>query len=45
MESELLLRTIRLIRKAIPIAPSQCCTDQESVASDAAAARCIELLG
>jgi hypothetical protein len=44
MARELLHRTIRLIRKAIPNAPSQCSTGQESVASDAAAACCIELL-
>jgi hypothetical protein len=45
MERELLHRTIRLIRKAIPNAPSHCCTGQALVASDAAAVCCIELLG
>jgi hypothetical protein len=44
VRSECLAELIRFIRKAIPNAPSQGCTGQESVASDAAAACCIELL-
>jgi hypothetical protein len=45
VRSECLAELIRFIRKAIPNTPSQCCAGQESVASDAAAACCIELLG
>jgi hypothetical protein len=44
VRSECFAELISFIRKAIPNAPSQCCTGQESVASDAAAACCIELL-
>jgi hypothetical protein len=44
VRSESLAELIRLFRKAIPNAPSQCCTGQES-SSDAAAACCIESLG
>jgi hypothetical protein len=35
VRSECLAELVRLIRKAIPNAPSQCRTGQESVASDA----------
>jgi folylpolyglutamate synthase/dihydropteroate synthase len=42
---ECLAELIRFIRRAIPNAPSQCCTGQESAASYAAAACCIDLLG
>jgi hypothetical protein len=44
VHSECHSELIRFVQNAIPNAPSRCSTDQESAASDAAAACCIESL-